>query len=126
MLMKTRPEPIDFFHVDPKHQEIDKRLINWGRSQYSGGGGGHTGMWRWVKPSQPWDAVITAVPVDRHDAMLVSKGIAALPSPHALALSWCYARKTSPSQGAKLLRTNIEGLFRLVVDGRIMLINRKV
>lgn len=126
MLMKTRIEPVDFCYVSPEHREIDKRLVNWGRSQYSGGGGGHTGMWRWVKPSQPWDAVVTAVPVDRHDAMLIGKGIAHLPTPHALSLSWCYARKTSPKEGAKLLRTNMEGLFRFISDARTMLVNRKV
>lgn len=124
--MKTRIEPIDFFYVEPHHREIDKRLANWGRSQYSRMGGGVSPMFRSVKPSQQWDAIETTIPVNQHDAMLIAKGIASLPTPHALSMQWCYVRKTSPKKGCELLRTNMSGLAQFIKDARTMLVNRRV
>jgi hypothetical protein len=126
MLMKTRTPSVDFFYVEPHQVEMDKRLVNWGKSQFSGFGGGMSPMFRQVKPSQQWDAIETRIPVDTHDAMLIAKGVAALPEFHALALNWCYVLKSSPAKGMKLLSTNARGLEAFIRDGRQMLINRKV
>lgn len=125
MLMTVR-KYVDFSFVEPRHEEMDKRLQNWGRACYSGGGGGSHPMFRFVKPSQTWDEIETRIPIDRHDAMLIGKGVAALPEPHMLALNWCYVKRTTPTEGRKLCKTNFEGLAQLIRDGRTMLINRKV
>lgn len=124
MLMKVKE--IDFFYVEARHQDIDKRLANWGKFCFSGGGGGLNPMFRWVKPSQQWDAIDMVVPVDRSDAIKIAKGVAALPEPHALALNWCYVYKTSPKKGCQMVKTSLQGLEMLIRDGRTMLINRKV
>ena len=126
MLMKVKTPVIDFFHVEPSHQDIDKRLTNWGKFCFSSGGSGLNPMFRWVKPSQQWDAIDMVVPIDRSDAIKIAKGVAALPEPHALALNWCYVYKTSPKKGCQMVKTSMSGLERLIRDGRIMLINRKV
>lgn len=126
MLMKTRIEPVDFNYVEPKHWEIDRRLVNWGRSCWSGGGGGLSPMFRGVKPSQQWDAIETRIPVDTHDAMLIGKGVSKLPEPHAKALQWLYVHESTPKKGCQLCATNMQGLEQLIRDGRTMLINRKV
>ena len=125
MLMKVKNH-VDFNVVEPHHKEIDKRLINWGRSCYSGFGGGAIGMFKWVKPSQTWDEIETRIPIDRHDAMLIANGVAALPGPHGQALNWCYVQRTAPKHGCILCSTNMGGLAQLLRDGRTMLINRGV
>lgn len=126
MLMKVKTPVIDFFYVEPSHQDIDKRLTNWGKFCFSSGGSGLNPMFRWVKPSQQWDAIDMVVPIDRSDAIKIAKGVAALPEPHALALNWCYVYKTSPKKGCQMVKTSLSGLERLIRDGRTMLINRKV
>lgn len=126
MLMKVKTPVIDFFYVEPSHQDIDKRLTNWGKFCFSSGGSGLNPMFRWVKPSQQWDAIDMVVPIDRSDAIKIAKGVAALPEPHALALNWCYVYKTSPKKGCQMVKTSMSGLERLIRDGRTMLINRKV
>lgn len=126
MLMKVKTPVIDFFYVEPSHQDIDKRLTNWGKFCFSTGGSGLNPMFRWVKPSQQWDAIDMVVPIDRSDAIKIAKGVAALPEPHALALNWCYVYKTSPKKGCQMVKTSMSGLERLIRDGRTMLINRKV
>jgi len=125
MLMKTR-ELVDFNYVEPGHRDIDRRLVNWGKSCWSGGGGGLSPMFRGVKPSQQWDAIETRIPVDTHDAMLIGKGVAKLPEPHAKALQWLYVHETSPKKGCQMLGTTMAGLELLIRDARQMLINRKV
>lgn len=126
MLMKVKTPAIDFFHVELAHREIDQRLVNWGKFCFSSGGSGLNPMFRWVKPSQQWDAIDMVVPIDRSDAIKIAKGVAALPEPHALALNWCYVYKTSPKKGCQMVKTSMQGLERLIRDGRTMLINRKV
>lgn len=125
MLMKVKSY-VDFSYVEPRHQQIDQRLQNWGRASFSGVGCATNPMFRFVKPSQTWDEIETRIPVDRHDAMLIAKAVGVLPRPHMLALNWCYVKKSAPAQGQKMVGTTLEGLAQLIRDGRTMLINRKV
>lgn len=125
MLMKVKTH-VDFNVVEPHHQSIDKRLVNWGRYCFSRRGSGATGIFKFVKPSQQWDAIETTIPIDHHDAIKIAKGVAALPKPHAQALNWQYVSRTSPHKGCRLLATNMDGLSQLIRDGRTMLINRAV
>ena len=47
-----------------------------------------------------------------------------LPEKHRLAVSWHYIRPVNPSRARKQLGVTLDGLQRLVIDGRQMLINR--
>ena len=69
-------------------------------------------------------AANTSEAVDRIDAQRIQKAVTGLPGPHRLAISWYYIKRNNPKKAAQLVGHSIEGLARLVVDGRQMLMNR--
>jgi len=126
MLMKTRPESIDFHLVDEKHEAIHKRLENYARWCHGGGGnGGVAPMFRMYRPDN-FERGAIATPVDGTDAQRIFKGIQALPQPHRIALSWFYIKPVNPRRACQNIGTSMEGLALYVSDGRQMLINRRI
>jgi hypothetical protein len=129
MLMATRTE-IDFHAVDPKHAGIHERLLNWGRWCNGSGGPDTSPMFRLFVSAARARAgdvsVSTGVPVDRTDAILISKAVIALPAPHRAAVNWAYVKPVSPRRAAASIGTTLEGLALLVRDGRTILVNRRV
>jgi hypothetical protein len=116
---------IDFFYVAPHQQDIHKRLENWARSCFSGGGGGASPMFRLYRPDN-YERTEASMPVDQKDANLIAKGVAFLPGPHRMALQWNYLQGGSPAKARRKIGCTLEGLMQYIGDGRQMLINRKV
>lgn len=115
----------DFFYVAPHHQEMHKRLENWAASCFNGGGSSALPMFRLYKADN-FERGAPSIPVDTKDAGLIAKGVAALPTPHRLAISWNYIEGGSPFAARKRIGVTLEGLMQLISDGRSMLINRRV
>lgn len=126
MLMKTRPEPIDFCAIEPKQEEMHKRLENWA-AWCKGGEGGSTAqpMFRLYRPDN-FERGSIAAPVDGTDAQRIAKALGHLPTKHRIALNWFYVKPVSPLKTCKALGLSMEGLNEHVHDGRQMLINKKV
>lgn len=126
MLVRTKTE-IDFHAVDPKHAEIDRRLTNWGRWCNGSGGPSSSPMFRLFRSPARVRAdygTNVSVPVDKSDAIRLSKAVIALPAPHRAAINWSYVRPVNPRRAAAAIGTTLEGLMLLVRDGRQMLVNR--
>lgn len=118
---------IDFFYVPANQQEIHKRLENWARHCYSGGGGGSASpMFRMYRSPDHWDRQEAHIPIDHRDAHLIAKGVHALPILHRHAVNWNYLEGGSPAKARKKLGVTLDGLMLLISDGRQMLINRQV
>lgn len=118
--------PVDFSAVEPHHVAIDARLTNWARWSSGRSGRDCSPMFRLYRSSEArrMDAVDAPPPIDSLDAQRVQKAVAGLPTPHRLALSWCYIHRTNARKAAQLLGESLPGLARLIRDARQMLINR--
>lgn len=126
MLMKTKIEPIDFYVIEPKQEEIHKRLENWA-AWCKGGVGGSSAlpMFRLYRPDN-FERGTYVDQVDGTDAQRIAKGLVHLPTKHRVALNWFYVKPVSPLKTCKALGLSMEGLNEHVREGRQMLINRKV
>ncbi len=117
---------VDFSHVEPKHQAIDGRLVNWARWSVNKAATGASPMFRLYRATdaaQVYGAQ-AAEPVDSIDAARMQAVVIRLPTPHRLAISWCYIKRTNPTRAAQEVGHSLEGLMRLIRDGREMLVNR--
>ena len=120
-------EHVDFVAV-PEHQiKLHIRLENWGRWCHGSGHAQMSPMFRMYRSSETFDGIPTAgASVDIPDAALIAKGVIALPEDHRHAMSWYYVNQGSPKRVCRVIGCGMDHLARLVVDGRTMLINRKV
>jgi len=124
MLMKTRPEPVDFHAVDQIHAAIHKRLENWARYVEVHGARWVSPIWKMGKShGRQWDTPILRPDVDTLDGHAMEKAVAALPVKHREAIRWSYVYKDSPARKARELAVSYEGLMTLVRNGRSMLKN---
>jgi DNA-directed RNA polymerase specialized sigma24 family protein len=118
---------VDFGHVPAHQADIDGRLINWARWSYNRSvGDGASPMFRMYRSTDANQQYgqLCAHPVDHIDAQRMQKAVSHLPAPHRMALSWCYIKRNNPRKAAQLLGYSLEGLARLITDGRQMLISR--
>lgn len=123
MLMKTRTEPIDFCVIEPKHEEIHKRLENWARWVQGGPGGSNVApMFRLYRPDN-FERGAMGTPVDGTDAQRLAKAMHQVPVSNRAALNWSYVKPVAPAKVCKTLGLSMEGLALAVRDGRQMLIN---
>ena len=123
MLMKTRPQPVDFCIINPKHEEIHKRLENW--SQWCRGGAAGSGaspMFQLYRPDN-YERASGGPKVDGTDAQRIVKALRLLPLKHQAALNWFYVKPVAPGRIIRVLALTMEGLAEHVQDGRQMLIN---
>lgn len=116
---------IDFFYVAPHQHDMHKRLENWARFCYSGGGSSASPMFRLYRTPDHWERE-SSIPVDHKDAAKVAKGVAALPESHRMALHWNYLQGGSPTKARQRIGCTLEGLMLFISDGRQMLLNRRV
>lgn len=123
--MGKRDGFIDFFYIPPSQQEMHKRLENWARSCFSSGGGDCSPMFRLYRPDN-YERGEPSIPVDQEDATKIRKGVGDLPEKHRLALDWNYITGGSPTKARKKIGCTLDGLMKYIVDGRQMLINRRV
>ena len=122
MLMKVRTE-VDFCLIDPKHEEIHKRLENWARWCRGGGGGSSAlPMFRLYRPDN-FERGPMGEQVDGTDAQRIAKALVKLNLKHRVAVNWFYVKPVSPAKICKTLALSMEGLAEHVTGGRQMLIN---
>lgn len=118
---------VDFHAVEPHQREIDRRLANWGRWCHGTTAPMTSPMFRMVPPPprvRSDMAYQVGTVVDSADAVKVAKAVAALPQSHRTAINWCYVKPVNPRRACQVIGTTMEGLAKLVRDGRQMLINR--
>lgn len=128
---RQKRQYVDFSSVPPSQWKMHDRLENWARSNR--GGDKQTGassptfaLYRSTDAKREYGAE-TAVPVDRMDAMRVSKGVMALPHNHRAAIHWLYVHGgRNPWGQVRALGVTKAALAELVQDSRQMLINRGV
>jgi hypothetical protein len=126
MLMQVKTD-IDFHAVDEKHAGIHRRLENWARWCNGSSGPSSSPMFRlFISPARArgGDIVTFSVPVDRSDAIRISKAVIALPDKHRSAIQWAYVKPVSPRRAAAAIGTSLDGLALYVRDARQMLLNR--
>lgn len=115
------------FSIVPQHQsEMHARLENWAISCFGRAGSNMSPMFRLYRSDEVWDPTPPPIPVDGADAAKIAKGVASLPRPHMLAVNWFYITRGAPIHGRRAIGCTLQDLNRYVVDGRQMLINRKV
>ncbi len=119
-------DAIDFHAIPERQAKMHERLENWARSQFGGFGASASPMFRLYKSDEVWYAPMATVPVDHQDAAKIARGVHALPEPHMRALDWHYVNTCSPLKIRRTLACTAEALARYVIDGRDMLINRRV
>jgi DNA-directed RNA polymerase specialized sigma24 family protein len=117
-------EYVDFHAVEPKHADVHAWLINWARWCHGTGRVGVHPMFQGVKPSQQWEAVEITTTVDALGAQAAEKAVFRLPGDNRTAIRWSYVYRTAPMRMARGLGVSLDGLQKLVRDGRQMLCNR--
>lgn len=124
-----RDQAVDFFLVEDKHLSIHKRLENWARWSWGGGGGSSASpMFRLyrstVDETLRQDLSHVSLPMDPLDAAAIQKGVSHLPDSQRHAINWNYLRPSNPKRESARLGVTLEGLSLLVRSARVMLINR--
>lgn len=118
---------VDFSAVPEHQQGIHGRLENWGRWCYGAGHAQMSPMFRMFRSSDARSGHVSiSVPVDIPDAAKIAKGVIALPEEHRHAMSWYYVNRGSPARACRVIGCGMGALSQYVVDGRQMMINRKV
>lgn len=121
-----RKPHIDFNAVSFAHEPIHERLTNWARWVRPRASSWVHPMWRNYKPDNWYRVVSENSGLDPLDAQAVEKGVSALPDAHKFAIRWCYVYGGQPRKAAQHVGESLEGLQVLIVQGRSMLINRRI
>lgn len=117
----------DFFHVEPNQLGIHDRLCNWAKYVASGRRAWQAPIWKLGRSNgRQWHEPVPRIPVDSQDGHKLEKAVCALPGPHREALRWAYIFRGPPHMARRELGVTDHGLYRLVSDARLMLVNRRV
>jgi hypothetical protein len=109
-------------HIDPSHEDIHKRLVNWARWVRPNKHRGQVHpMFRGALTSRQWDTD-PQVPIscDTLDAMRMEKTVVRLPRPHMLVLKWWYVFPVDARRMCRTLAVSMDGLCLLLKDARTM------
>lgn len=119
---------IDFFVVEDHQLPIHTRLENWARCvEVVWARGQQHPMWAKSRSNaRQWHSPELREATDTLDGHNIEKAVAQLPPPNRDALRWNYVHRGGPLHAARKLGVTKDGLFKLVRDGRQMLINRRV
>ena len=121
-----RRDAVDFTTV-PEHQwAMDARLNNWARSLFGSAGSGASPMFRLYRSSDVHATAHVSMPYDSHDAIKIAKGVRELPERHRAAINWAYVTTGAPGKACRAIGCTMADLAQYAIDGRQMLINRKV
>jgi DNA-directed RNA polymerase specialized sigma24 family protein len=118
---------IDFHAVEPHQRAMDRRLANWARWCNGTSAPMTSPMFRMTPPPPRVRADMAyqiSDVLDTADATKMAKAVAALPQSNRTAINWHYVKPVSPKRACQALGTTMEGLAKLVRDGRQMLINQ--
>ena len=117
---------VDFAHIPEQQEPIHARLLNWARWCHGAGHAKVSAMFRMYRSTEVWAAPVSISPVDGADAAKMTRGVIALPEDFRHAIQWHYVKQGSPLAACRRIGCTKETLARLVIDGRSMLINRRV
>lgn len=125
--MLAKVHSVDFHYVSEAHREIDADLTQWARWVRVKPSGWQTHpMFRQYRSHHwQWHMPEFQIPVNTLEAHEMEKAVARLPEKNRDAVRWHYVYRNNPIQMARRLAVSKEGLLRLVVDARQMLVNRK-
>lgn len=122
MLMKAR---FDCFYVDPKHDEVDRRLCNWADWVAVRHPSWVSPMFRMARSNaRQWHTPELKRACNTLEAAQTEKAVYALPKAHRDVLRWCYVYRYGEYKFRKEAGLTSEGLLRLLHDARTMLANR--
>lgn len=110
---------IDFNIIKPEHDDIHKRLENWGRWCKGSAHGNVHPMFRQYRNGY-FEATPTRSYSDTVDAVSIQKVMKDIPEPQRIALQWFYVRPGSPTRVCFALGVNKADLLELVHRGRTM------
>ena len=116
---------IDFFHVEPQHNQIHSQLENWARYvAVKPPGWAQHPMWRQGKSNgRQWHLPQIREEVDTLDGHRVEKAVAALPDPYKSVLRWAYVYRFGVLKARRVFgMTEIE-LYGALSRARSMLKN---
>jgi hypothetical protein len=127
-LPRPQKQHVDFSFFPVHQQHMDRRLQNWaascrGGDKQSGKSAPIFSLFRSSDVRRVYGEE-TAVPVDRADAVRLSKGILALPDKLRAAVDWYYLHPRNPASKARDLGLTLQALADHVIDARQMLINQ--
>ena len=126
MLMKTRIEPVDYFHVEPQHEAIHAELENWADCVRKRPQSWVHPMWKGAQSNgRQWYAPQLKTDPDILGGMEMEKAVRALPEKHREAIRWNYVYNWAPATEIRRLGVTYQGLANLIRVGRVMLVNQK-
>ena len=114
----------DFFSVDPKHRDIDKRLDNWSRWVKVRPASFTQPMFKGFRSSEVWAHNEISVPIDSLDGAKIETMVSALPVKHRDAIRWAYVYRIQPWRFCRSMGITQSVLADLIHDARQMLVNR--
>jgi hypothetical protein len=119
---------IDFFLIADDQLAIHARLENWSLYVRDTRGAPKQGaIWKLGRSNgRQWHEPELKPLVDTLDGHVMEKAVSMLPELHREAIRWNYVFRNGPARIRRQLGVTGEGLLRLVVDARRMLINRSV
>ena len=126
-----RPPVVNFYAVEPGHEDIDRRLQNWAtwsRNRFAPATAPGFENYRssaWARGGVDDGSPSLIAAVDQEDAMRIARGLAELPAKNSAALTWLYLRSSRPKRMCDHLDVDFQGLYDLVRGGRQALIERK-
>ena len=112
-------------HIDPAHEAIHQRLVNWARWVRPNGfcHDVHP-MFRKALTSRQWDTdPYIHVACDTIDAQRLEKIVVSLPTKHKIVLKWYYVAPIDYRKVCRKLAMNLDGLTLLLKDARTMVKN---
>ena len=119
-------EAVDFHFIPLRQEAMHMRLLNWGRWCHpTARGTAPAPMFRNYRSTELWTEATCSSPLDPLDAGKLEKAVRLLPEKYPEALRWHYVKSGPPIRCARALGVTLDGLARLVVDGRSMLINSR-
>lgn len=119
-------DSVDFTTVPPQQRDMDLRLENWARSLFSSAGSGASPMFRLYRSSDVHAPAHASMPYDSHDAIKIAKGVRELPEKHRAAINWAYVTTGAPGKACRAIGCTMAELAQYAIDGRQMMINRRV
>ena len=119
----------DLTYVPPEQRPLDLRLHNWARWATVHGARFIQPMFKLYRPEEMRDEDRhqgKSAPIDASDALKIEKAVVALPDKHKLAVIWAYRSRANTKQACQIIGVTRLGLAGLIVDGRQMMVNRRV
>jgi hypothetical protein len=119
-------DAVDFHMVPESQLAMHGRLENWAHSLFSSTGSNASPMFRLFRSTDVHATPHVSMPFDSHDAAKIAKGVRDLPVKNRAAINWFYVTTGAPGRACRSIGCTMAELAQLAIDGRAMLVNRRV